>query len=301
MENQIIIGGKNLEELKTEYLNYIDVSSKTLETYDIALKQFSKYILSRGIENPLRSDVIAFKEEMMKTHKVTTVNSYLIALRNFFKFLSYNEIYKDITENIKGLKDTDIHKREALSVEMCNKVLQGATDLREKLLFTLTLSCGLRANEVVNIEISDIKYEEGQYRLYVLGKGRNSKLDYVIVPDSVFELIKEYVEKNDIKDYLFVSTSNHNNGGKLTPTTVRRIINKMFERAGIKSETIVFHSLRHSFATISIENGQDIRQVSQALRHKSVQTTERYLHDLNMKNNKCSNVVINCLLDMGER
>lgn len=296
MENLTNTSKLELRGLKEQYLEYIDVSNKTIETYDIAIGQFINYLYEKGIQKPTRKDVIEWRDYLKENHSVATVNSYLIAVRNLFKYLQYIGIYKNITENIKGLKDTDIHKREALDVETCRKLIASAKNLKEKALFLLAVSCGLRANEIVNIELKDFKEEENQVRLYVLGKGRDSKLDYVIVPEEVINVIKEYIQEYSITNYLFVSNSNHNKGGQLNTRTIRRIINAMYERLGIKSDTIVLHSLRHTFATISLQNGMNIREVSQAMRHANIATTERYAHDLEIKNNKCSNTVTNCIL-----
>lgn len=283
-------------QLKKEYLEYIDVTPKTIETYNIAIRQFIKYLRELNIKEPTRKDIINFREELRESHSISTINSYLIALRNFFKFLQYNGIYQNITENVKGLKDTDVHKREALNEEQCKEMIKCAKDLREKALVALTLICGLRANEIVNIRLNDFKYENDNYVLYVLGKGRDYKQDYVIIPDSLLAILKEYVKEYGIKDYLFVSQSNRNTEGKLNTCTIRRIINSMYERIGIKRDTITLHSLRHTMATLSIEKGTDIREVSQALRHKSVKTTEVYLHDLELKNNKCSGLMADEIL-----
>ena len=132
--------------------------------------------------------------------------------------------------------------------------------------------------------------------LRVLGKGRDYKQDKVRISDNVLAMLKEYIKTYNITDYLFVSTSNNNKGGKLSPCSIRRTINKLYEKANIKTDKIVAHSLRHTFATLSIENGEDLREVSKAMRHKSVTVTERYLHDLEEKNNKCSSIVSNVVL-----
>ena len=277
--------------LKDEFLRYIDVSKNSVETYNVGIRAFSSYMRENDITTPTREDIIAFRDSYKETHSVATINSYLIALRNFFAFLSYNGIYKNITENVKGLKDTTLHKRSNLTISQCKQVLDSAKNLREKALFAITLGCGLRANEVVNIELSDFKQDNDKLLLYVLGKGRDYKQDFVVVPESVLQILKEYIEQYHITDYLFVSESNNNNGGKVNTCTIRRIINNMYERVGIKSEDLVFHSLRHSFATIAIQSGNDIRQVSNALRHSNISTTERYLHDLDARKNDCSNSV----------
>lgn len=302
MGNEVIAkNGNNLAKskefvinnYKEDFLKFVDVSNMTIESYSSGIKQFIWYLEQNNIKIPTRDDVIGFRDYIKQEHSVATVNAYLSSIKAFFKYLEYKGIYQDITNNVKHLKDTNLHKRKYLNVEDCKYVIQNCNNLREKAIFMLTLNCGLRANEVVNIQLQDFKEINGKICLYVLGKGRDYKQDYVLVQKDLYNLIKEYVEEYNIKDYLFVSSSNHNNNGKLTTRSIRRIVNKIYERAGIKDENLTFHSIRHSFATISIENGADIREVSQALRHSSINTTQIYLHDLDAINNNCNNIIAN--------
>lgn len=291
---------KRNELLITDYvnkfLNYIDVKDKTVETYKIALKQFCSYLQENNIKTPTREDIIEYREILKQNVKPNTVNSYLIAIRNLYDYLEYEGITKNITKNIKGMSVGNEHKRNALNEEQCKKILDNALNDREKIIFLLGVVCGLRANEIVNIQINDFKEKDGKICLYVLGKARDYKEDFVVVPNDLFELIKKYVEENRITNYLLVSNSNHNHNGKLTTKTIRLIVKNMFKRVGIVGEEYVFHSCRHSFATFSLKNGIDIREVSQAMRHKSISTTLVYSHDLEKINNKCSNSISNILL-----
>lgn len=282
--------------LKEEYLSYIDVSDNSVNTYNVGIKAFAEYLKEKDVKRPTRADVINFREYLKEEHTIPTINSYLIAVRNFFRFLEYNGIYKNIAENVKGLRDTELHKRNALTLEQCNLLIENAKDDREKIIILLALTCGLRINEITNVRIEDFKQENGNIVLYVLGKGKTDKVDYVIVDKDIFEMIKDYVRKYEISDYLFVSNSNNHKGEKMHSGSIRAIVNSMYERAGLKTDKVVFHSLRHSFATIALENGQDIREVSKALRHSNLGVTERYAHDIQAKNNKCSSVVTNCVL-----
>lgn len=286
----------DFNSLKQQFIGYIDVSDKTIETYSGNLRQFIKYMQENNIKNPTREDIIAYREYLKENYELNTVNGMMISIRQFFKFLEYKGIYKNITDNVKGVKIESYHKREYLTLEQCKSVLKGAKNIRERLLFTITFTCGLRANEVANIRLQDFTLKGGKHCLYVLGKDRDGKQDYVVVPSETFELIQEYVKEYNIQDYLFVSESNHNKGGKVATCTLRRIINKMYERVGITGKEYVFHSLRHSFATLSLQNGIDIREVSKGLRHKNIQTTEVYAHDLDKINNRCSNTISNMLL-----
>ena len=298
MKKEILEQNKSsLIDYKNDFFNFIDVTETTRKSYAMGISSFAEYLSANNCKQPTRDDVIAFREELRKNHSIATVNSYLIAVRQFFTFLEYNNIYKNITTNVKSLKETDIHKKKALTITQCEQILGSCDNLRDKTLFALTLNCGLRANELVNIRLQDFAINQNKVILYVLGKGRDYKQDYVIVSDSVYKLIQEYIKEYNIQDYLFVSSSHHNNGGKVTTETIRRIVNKLFKQNGIEDSKITLHSLRHSFATISIENGADLRQVSAALRHSSTSVTERYLHDLDMINNKCSDIMNNTVLN----
>ena len=288
-----------IERYVDEFLNYIDVEEKTIETYKIALRQFCNYLKEKGIKKPTRDDIINYREDIKTYLSANTVNAYLIAIRNLYNFLEYEGITKNITKNIKGIKVGEEHKRNSLTEEQVEQILKNAKDIREKTIFLLGVVCGLRCNEIKNIQIADFKEKDGIICLYVLGKGRGYKQDFVVIPNDLFELIKEYVKQYEIVDYLFVSTSNNNYKGQVTTKTLRTIVKDMFKRVGIEGKEYSFHSCRHYFATSSIKNGVDIREVSQALRHKSLQTTTIYLHDLEKLNNKCSNVVYNSLFGKG--
>lgn len=296
MNNLVELKGLNIVDLKQRYLDYIDVSENTVKTYDVGLLQFIQYLNDNNIKFPTREDIINFRNYLQAYHKPTTVNSYIIAVRNFFDWLEYEGISKNIAKKIKGIKVGNEHKRNALSAEQCKLVLDNAKDLREKVLFLLAITCGIRANEIVNIRLQDFKEKDGKTCLYLLGKARDYKEDYVIVTNEVLDLIKRYILEYNIYDYLFVSSSNNNKNGKLTTKTIRLTIKNMFKRVGIVGDEYSCHSLRHTFATLSILNGTDIREVSQALRHKNIQTSMIYLHDLEMINNKCSSAVAGIIM-----
>ena len=285
------------DKLIKEFLQYIDVSEKSQKTYQNGLNAFYGYICINGIKKPTREDILAFREYIKSNLSVSTVNTYMIGLRNFFKWLEYAGLYKNITENVKGVKINSTHRKESLTQEECQEILKSAKNLREKIIFLLAITCGLRANELVNIRLEDFKIKQDKICLYVLGKGRDFKEDFVVIPEKLYEWISQYINEYGIEDYLFVSTSNHNNNGKLTTKTIRLTVKNMLKRIGLVGNEYSLHSCRHYFATNSITNGVDIREVSQALRHKSLSTTTIYLHDLEMLNNTCSNKVYNSLFN----
>ena len=269
------------------YLDYIDVTDKSIETYKRGLKSFFLYMKSKDIKNPTREDLIDYRETLKTDgHSLSTVNTYLISIRNFFKWLEYENIYKDISKNIKGVTVSREHKREPLSQEQIELVLKNVENIREKVIFLLGLCCGCRANEICNIQVKDFVKKGDKILLYLLGKARDGKVDYVVVDNSLYELILKYIEEYNIVNYLITSVYK-NDGSKVTNKTIRYIVKQMLRRVGIDSELYSCHSLRHSFATLNLLDGKNIREVSKALRHKNIATTEIYAHDIEQRNNSC--------------
>lgn len=286
-----------LQEYKEKFLDYIDVSDKTVDTYKIAIEQFYIYLKDNNITRPERNDIINYREYLKEEHKPTTVNSYLIAVRNFFKFLSYEGIYKDITENVKGVKLEQIHLKNGLSEEDIKKVLDVCKNNKEVLLVKLMIGCALRCNEVVNIRLQDFYKDSGVTMLKVLGKARDGyKQDSVKIDDRLLQLIKEYVKEYNIKDYLFVSSSNNNNGNKITTKTVRSTIKSLFEKAGLDNlDMLSAHSLRHTSVELALKSGLSIQEVSESVRHKNIATTMIYKKELDKKESLFANNLCDAL------
>lgn len=282
-----------------KFLNYIDVEEKTRDTYKIALKQFCSYLINKGINTPTRDEIIEYREFLKENHKPTTINSYLIAIRNLYSYLEYEGITKDITKKVKGIKLENKHLKRGLSKEEIGKVLNECKDIREELMIKMMINLGLRCNELVNIQLCDFYDDKGVVMLKVLGKARNGlKQDSIKVDDRLFGLINEYVRKfniTDINGYLFTSTSNHNKNGKLTTKTIRYIVTNLFKKAALDMSMISSHSTRHTTVELLLENGVDLREVSEFVRHKSLNTTLIYSKEINQRASQTSNVLADML------
>ena len=283
-----------IEPLIQRFLNYIDVSENTTKAYNVGLIQFNEYLKANGIKEPTRETIIEFREHLLETHKPKTVNLYLIAVKNFYSWLEYEGITKDISKKIKGIKLEQRHLKRGLSQEEIKQVLGVCKDIREELLVKLMITCGLRCNEVVNIEIQDFYKDGDAIMLKVLGKGRDGlKQDLVRIDNRLFELIKEYCKQYNVTDYLFTSTSNHNTNGKLTTKTIRYIITNLFKKAELDMEMLSTHSTRHTSCELALESGLDLREVSEFMRHKSLQTTLIYAKELEQRNSVVSTTIGN--------
>lgn len=292
---EIILKGNNelqLDNLINGFLDYVDVSENTMKTYNVGLTQFNEYLKSNNIKTPTREDIINFREQLKEEHKPNTVNAYLIAIRNFYSWLEYENIAKDVSKKVKGIKLENRHLKRGLSQEEIKKVLEVCKDTREELLIKLMITCALRINEVRNIRLEDFYIDNGIVMLKVLGKARDGlKQDSVKIDDRIFELIKKYCQEYKVSDYLFYSTSNHNNGNMMTTTSFRRIVNNLFKRANLDMERLSPHSTRHTSVELALESGVPIQEVSEFVRHKNISTTMIYAKELNQRNSTIANTL----------
>lgn len=274
----------DLSKAKESFISYLDVSELTVKAYKDGINCFINYIKENDIKNPTRDDFKAFRESLKENMTTNTINSYLTATRCFFKYLEINGIYENITKDVKSIKTSNIPKKQILTMEQCKSIYNSLTDKRERLIFSLAITTGLRANEIALAKIENIKEYNGEIVLFVKCKKRDDESEYVKLSDEVLDNLKEYIE-NRTNGYIFVSNSNHNKNGGVTNTTIRRIVKDIFKRNGIDSDYFSCHSLRKTCATLSYMNGSSIYDIQQVLHHKSINTTTRYVSEITRNNN----------------
>ena len=276
---------KELENYTESFIDYLDVDDKTLKAYKVGIRSLFNYMESHGIKQPTRDDIIGFRNMLRETYSTNTTNTYMIAVRALFKYLEIHKLYPNITIDIKGAKYSNTPKKQVLSLEQTKMIYNSLTDLREKSLFSLFATTGLRVWEVANTNIEDIKIYNGEVVLFVLGKKRDDKSEYVKLSEQVLNDIKNYI-RNRTSGPIFISTSNENKGNRISTVSIRKIVKSIFKRFGLDDNTFSCHSLRRTFAVISYETGNSIYDIQQVLRHHSINTTTRYLQQVNRDNNK---------------
>ena len=147
---------------------------------------------------------------------------------------------------------------------------------RNKAMIEVLFSCGLRVTELVNLKLTDVYGKEKFLR--ILGKGNKERL--VPIGNMALKQIENYLQERaqtkidpQFKNILFLN----NRGKGISRVMVFLIIKKLVREAGI-NKIISPHTFRHSFATVLIENGADLRAVQAMLGHSSITTTEIYTH-----------------------
>ena len=275
------------KDIIERYLYSLDVKPRSKDAYRKALKQFLSFIETRGT-TPQRADILAYKEHLLKNYSACTVSAYLSAVRSFYKYLESEKITPNIAGSIKGAKSQGNFRKDALTIEQAKGVLDSidANTLEGKrnyALINLLIRTGLRTVEVERANVGDLRQQGGQAVLYVQGKGRDEKDAFVILTESSLRPIREYLRsrgKPDDQAPLFASQSDRNQGGRLTTRSISRIVKDALVAAGIDSERITAHSLRHTAVTFALLGGATIQEAQGMARHKSINTTMIYAHNI---------------------
>ena len=267
MKNEVILDTKiNLVKETENFISYLDVSPLTLRSYYNGIKAFLEYLGKENVKNPTRDDFRGFRDTLKQNVSINTTNSYLSAVRRFFAYLELNKIYENITKDIKNVRTANIPVRQTLSLEKSREIYKSLTDKRERAMFALAITTGMRAEEIASAKIDNIKMYNGEIVLFHKCKKRDDESEYVKLSDEVLNDIVDYIG-NRTTGNIFVSESNHNKNGGVTYATIRRTIKAIFKRFGYDSDGFSCHSLRRTSATLMYENGADIKAIQQVLHH----------------------------------
>lgn len=148
-------------------------------------------------------------------------------------------------------------------------------DLRDRAMFELAYACGLRAEEIVNLDVGSVDFDAEQVRV----EGKGSKTRFVPAGEHALRSVSRYLERAraalagpEIEPALFLSKS----GKRLSTSDVRRRL-RVWTRHASHQGRVHPHALRHSFATHLLEGGADLRSIQELLGHSSISTTQVYL------------------------
>lgn len=278
----------NIAPLLADYIEELEIglgrSAKTVENYDRYLQAFITQGELKDIADISLDSVRAFRRHISAGGaSLPTQNYYLIAIRQFLKYLAKRDIPALSPEKIQlaKLPDRDI---DVLYPEEVDRLLQAELPdisplaaLRNKTLLNVLFSTGMRISEAVRLNRDDVRPHSNEMTV----RGKGNKIRVVFLSKEALALVQEYLDKRtDVDPALFVR--HKKNAGKeddlrITPRTAQRLIKRYAAAAGITKD-ISPHTLRHSFATDLLSNGADVRQVQQLLGHASITTTQVYTH-----------------------
>ena len=280
-----------------DYLTYEKkYSSNTISNYEKDLNDFASYLKEKKL-NYKKLDYGNVTDYMihLKSLKLSsaTINRHLSSIRSYYKYLINNKIvdnspFKLINGPKKEKKLPNYLQYNEFEdlINVCDETDLG---IRNRMILELLFATGIRVSEAVNLKISDINFKEREIKVY----GKGSKERIVYFNKVCQKVMSEYVlnaRQNLLKgkksEYLLL---NHL-GNKLTRRGVADIIDKLIKKSCIKHK-ISPHTLRHTFATLLLNEGMDIREVQELLGHSRISTTSIYTH---VSNEELRKVYLSC-------
>lgn len=280
-----------METLIEDFIDYIRIqrnySNHTEVNYLIDLEEFENYLKKKKIKynEVTYKDISTYTKYLKEEKKLesTSINRHLSALRSFYNYLLGREKIKSNPFKLmrgpkKTLKLPNYMKYSEFET-MINSCDDTELGIRNRALLELLLATGARIGELIKIKINDIDFSNKEIK--VLGKGNKERICYF--NEHAENSLKEYITnsrsillKNKTSEYLFI---NHI-GTPLTDRGVRTIIDSIIKKSSLNSK-ITPHTFRHTFATMLLNEGCDLKSVQELLGHVNLSTTSIYTHVTN--------------------
>ena len=281
----------DLSSLGNRFILSHDISASSRVTYAHALGQFGRWCSEQTIEKPTREDILSYKLWVDEREWSSFTKAiYLVVVRQFFTWLDDQRLYENVARGIKSARRfVKNHKKDSLPIESIKRLFDvvGRSTLQEKrdfAIINLLVRTGLRLKEISQAMLGDLEVAEDASKLWVHGKGRSGKDEFVLLTKEALQPIQNYIDQMADKGHqsspLFCSLSNRNYGKRLTTFSLSRMIKKYLRKACMNSKRISAHSLRHTFGVLAIQAGASLYEVQLAMRHMAPSTTEVYLGDI---------------------
>lgn len=270
-----------------EFLDYISYEKKysdyTEKNYELDLFKYFEY-LDKNKLNYLTvkyKDVSNFTLFLAKqNYKSTTINRIDSSIRSFYNYLELEEKINGnpfkAASNLKVPKRLPNYFKYDEYLTMISVIDKDDYEYRNRLILEMLFATGLRVSELSNIKIKDIDFSEREIK--IMGKGSKERFVFynkecATVLDSYLKECRSKLLNGKDSEYLFI---NHL-GDKLTDRGIRLIIDKIVKKSCIKSK-VSPHTFRHTFATMLLNEGCNIKSVQELLGHSSLGTTGIYTH-----------------------
>lgn len=244
-------------------------SEHTIRSYTSSLTMFLLYTDKYSMEDITKKDVESYLRYMYNERNISEsyMNVIINAIKAYYeKVLGWPKMRFDIARPKRPFKVVEPFSKQ--EIERFFSVIE---NLKHKTLLMLVYSSGLRVSEVCNIRRQDIKWD---HNLVYIKEAKGKRDRYSVLAESIKKILRLYIDEYKPRYYLF-------EGGQAKRPYSRSSVNKIFHRAKERAQvnpSATVHTLRHTFATHSMENGMPLRTIQKLLGHRDIKTTARYLY-----------------------
>lgn len=283
-----------MRQVIRRFLKYLDAeknaSLSTIETYRYDLTKFDDYLVRRLGRRFLPGDVshdhvrdyLMWLSEVghQKPNGPSARARALAAIRSFFKYAHRAGLLRDNPAADIPLPKIRMGEVRALSLDECGRLLRVVgtnpspfREVRDRAMIVTFLLTGARLREIVQVDKGDIDLHQGTIRLHRKG----GEINVLPLADSAKVVLKAYLKQRRRRSRtraLFISCRNR----RISRGTVWSLLKRYLKKARIKTHGMGPHALRHTFATLLLNQGENLRVIQSLMNHKSLATTARYLH-----------------------
>jgi integrase/recombinase XerC/integrase/recombinase XerD len=278
-----------MDELIKGFIDSLNRRETTKETYRKALREYSKWLGGTRPEALTSNDIQRYKDYILSKHlSPTSMSSYLTAVRRFYDYLvSIGRAGENPARKVKGAPRPQRHLTDPISRGDVVRLL-GAVDTstplgrRDEAILSLMVRAGLSEIEIVRLNLGDLKTRGGNKVIYVQGKSKDRKDEYVALTPYLEGLLGRYIDERGAsapEEPLFWGVGNRAAKDRISTRGLRARINHYFEASGIKKKGVKPVSLRHTAAMLAIEEGATVSEIQRLLRLRTTESALQYFEE----------------------
>lgn len=243
-----------------KYLENEEKSAATVEKYLRDVRGFYVYLADRTIS---KEESIAYKEYLTQQYAPASVNSMLVALNGFLRFLGRTDCCVKL---LKIQRQMFCREEKELTQREYQRLVKAAGDSQLSFILQTICGTGIRISELQFITVETVRAGKAVVNC-------KNKTRVIFIPAPLQKILKQYIKRTGIKaGSVFVGQS----GKPLDRSSVWRQMKRLCKKANVPPEKVYPHNLRHLFARIFYHIKKDIVRLADILGHSSINTTRIY-------------------------
>ncbi len=289
------------------FLTDQDIKSASRSTYVRTAKPFFTWWRTEGTRELTRPDILDYRTHLGGMNlSPLTVSAYLVVVRRFYEWAEATRKVPNVARGVKGPKRVRGFRKDSLTLPQLKELLAGVDrstvgGKRDFAILNLLVRTGLRTIELVRADVGDIRQQSGEAVLWIQGKGRDAKDEFVLLTADAMKPIYDYLAaRGSSPDAapLFASSSNRNRKSRLTTRSISRIVKDSLVAIGLNTGRLTAHSLRHTAITMALQAGATVQEAQRMGRHASIETTMIYAHNIDRIGNAPEKKIAQLLKDL---
>lgn len=243
----------------------------SVRNYCQEMKLLFKYYNHKAVADIRQEDIEQYLQYIKEVHKAGRAKCRSVAQACSFFFKRILPAAYIVPSNLYPKKQFLLPN--IMSEEEVMQLFAAPLTVKEYCVIGLLYGSGLRISEACNLRLKDIESHNKRLKVY---QGKGAKDRYTLLSDKLLQQLRSlYVEEGRPKEYLFTSKQTKR---AIHVRSMQVIVNSAMAKAGFKDKPFTAHTLRHSFATHMLNQGNNIHVIKTLLGHSKLETTMVYLH-----------------------